>query len=76
MEWILTMGSLQGTSQTSCDLQYLTDADAICGPNSPECESAARSALMILRGAPGPQLGPRECARNSCLYNAIRDIAN
>lgn len=66
---------LQGTSQSSCDLQYLSDADVICGGHNRDCQAAARSALMILRGAPGPQIGPKECARNQCLYNAVRDFS-
>ena len=65
--------NLQGTSQTSCDFQYLSEVDSICGHNK-ECQSAARGVLMILRGSPGPQLGPRECAKNSCLNRAMRDI--
>lgn len=64
---------LCGTSQSSCDFQYLNDADSICGYNK-ECQSAARSALMILRGSPGPLLGPRECAKNPCLHQVLRDI--
>jgi len=64
---------LCGTSQSSCDFQYLNDADSICGHNK-ECQSAARSALMILRGSPGPLLGPRECAKNPCLHQVLRDI--
>ncbi|GAB0094242.1 uncharacterized protein DMENIID0001_095020 [Sergentomyia squamirostris] len=62
-----------GTSVTACDFQYLAEADSVCGPSS-ECQSAARSALMILRGNPGPQLGPRECSRNPCLSAALREI--
>lgn len=54
-------------------MQYLAEADAVCGHNK-ECQSAARSALMILRGKPGPQLGPRECSKNRCLYQALREI--
>lgn len=45
----------------------------MCGHNK-ECQSAARSALMILRGSPGPQLGPRECIKNPCLYRVLRNI--
>uniref|UniRef100_A0A1L8DTB7 Putative ubiquitin-protein ligase/hyperplastic discs protein n=1 Tax=Nyssomyia neivai TaxID=330878 RepID=A0A1L8DTB7_9DIPT len=62
-----------GASITACDFQYLAEADSICGAST-ECQSAARSALMILRGSPGPQLGPRECARNPCLSTALREI--
>uniref|UniRef100_A0A1A9UIY2 THD domain-containing protein n=1 Tax=Glossina austeni TaxID=7395 RepID=A0A1A9UIY2_GLOAU len=65
---------LCGTSHIACDYQYLEEADDVCGPLSKECQAAARSVLMILRGTPGPQLGPRECAKNSCLYNAMREI--
>ncbi|XP_065369585.1 DNA ligase 1 isoform X2 [Calliphora vicina] len=65
---------LCGTSQIACDYQYLSEADAICGNNNNECQAAARSVLMILRGTPGPQLGPRECIKNSCLYSAMREI--
>ena len=64
----------QGTSQIACDYQYLSEADAVCGNNNNECQAAARSVLMILRGTPGPQLGPRECIKNSCLYSAMREI--
>uniref|UniRef100_A0A1B0D370 Uncharacterized protein n=1 Tax=Phlebotomus papatasi TaxID=29031 RepID=A0A1B0D370_PHLPP len=62
-----------GTSVTACDFQYLAEADSVCGSSS-ECQSAARSALMILRGNPGPQLGPRECSRNPCLSAALHEI--
>uniref|UniRef100_A0A6B2E8S2 Putative calponin similarity domain-containing protein n=1 Tax=Phlebotomus kandelakii TaxID=1109342 RepID=A0A6B2E8S2_9DIPT len=62
-----------GTSVTACDFQYLAEADSVCGTSS-ECQSAARSALMILRGNSGPQLGPRECSRNPCLSVALHDI--
>ncbi|XP_059620527.1 zinc finger CCCH domain-containing protein 13 [Phlebotomus argentipes] len=62
-----------GTSLTACDFQYLAEADSMCNANT-ECQSAARSALMILRGNPGPQLGPRECSRNPCLSVYLRDI--
>ncbi|KAM7342622.1 uncharacterized protein ACRADG_009975 isoform 2-T2 [Cochliomyia hominivorax] len=65
---------LCGTSQIACDYQYLSEADAVCGNNNNECQAAARSVLMILRGTPGPQLGPRECIKNSCLYSAMREI--
>ncbi|XP_073844953.1 uncharacterized protein isoform X2 [Musca autumnalis] len=65
---------LCGTSQISCDYQYLAEADAVCGPNNNDCQATARSVLMILRGTPGPQLGPRECVKNSCLYSAMREI--
>ncbi|KAL9914165.1 uncharacterized protein ACN2A1_001276 isoform 1-T2 [Glossina fuscipes fuscipes] len=65
---------LCGTSHIACDYQYLEEADDVCGPLNKECQAAARSVLMILRGTPGPQLGPRECAKNSCLYNAMREI--
>lgn len=64
----------QGTSQIACDYQYLAEADALCGPNNNDCQASARSVLMILRGTPGPQLGPRECVKNSCLYSAMREI--
>lgn len=66
--------TFQGTSQIACDYQYLSEADAICGKNNNDCQAAARSVLMILRGTPGPQLGPRECIKNSCLYSAMREI--
>uniref|UniRef100_A0A1A9WP42 Uncharacterized protein n=1 Tax=Glossina brevipalpis TaxID=37001 RepID=A0A1A9WP42_9MUSC len=65
---------LCSTSHLTCDYQYLEEADAVCGPLNKECQATARSVLMILRGSPGPQLGPRECAKNSCLYNAMREI--
>ncbi|XP_055379432.1 trichohyalin [Condylostylus longicornis] len=64
---------LCGISPVACDLQYLSDADSICGHNS-DCQSAARSVLMILRGTPGPQLGPKECLKNPCLYRVMREI--
>lgn len=64
---------LCGTSQTACDFQYLSEADSLCGRNN-DCQSAARAALMILRGTPGPQLGPKECMRNNCLYRAMKEI--
>ncbi|XP_055531774.1 uncharacterized protein LOC129722393 [Wyeomyia smithii] len=64
---------LCGSSQTVCDLQYLTEADSICEGQG-NCQSTARSALMILRGFPGPQLGPRECAKNPCLYRAMIEV--
>ncbi|KAH8357379.1 hypothetical protein KR200_007293, partial [Drosophila serrata] len=64
---------LCGASQVACDYQYLAEADGICG-DSNECQSAARSILMILRGSPGRQLGPRECLKNPCLYRAMREI--
>ncbi|XP_036332184.1 histone acetyltransferase KAT6B isoform X2 [Rhagoletis pomonella] len=64
---------LCGTTQVACDYQYLTEADAICGNNN-DCQAAARSILMILRGTPSPQLGPRECLKNSCLHSAMREI--
>ncbi|XP_063698646.1 zinc finger CCCH domain-containing protein 13 isoform X2 [Culicoides brevitarsis] len=64
---------LCGSTQSECDFQYLADAEAICG-HHPGCQSAARSALMILRGFPSPTLGPRECAKNPCLYQALKDI--
>ncbi|XP_017087829.2 uncharacterized protein [Drosophila bipectinata] len=64
---------LCGASQVACDYQYLAEADGICG-GSNDCQSAARSILMILRGAPGRQLGPRECLKNPCLYRAMREI--
>lgn len=65
--------NIQGTSQSECDFQYLADAETICGHHL-GCQSAARSALMILRGFPSPTLGPRECAKNPCLYQALKDI--
>ncbi|XP_016947462.1 uncharacterized protein LOC108022828 isoform X2 [Drosophila biarmipes] len=64
---------LCGASQVACDYQYLAEADGVCG-DSNECQSAARSILMILRGSPGRQLGPRECLKNPCLYRAMREI--
>ncbi|XP_070139935.1 trichohyalin isoform X2 [Drosophila kikkawai] len=64
---------LCGASQVACDYQYLAEADGICG-DSNDCQSAARSILMILRGSPGRQLGPRECLKNPCLYRAMREI--
>ncbi|XP_064543611.1 uncharacterized protein LOC135432070 isoform X2 [Drosophila montana] len=64
---------LCGASQVACDYQYLAEADTICG-SSNECQAAARSVLMILRGTPGRQLGPRECLKNPCLYRAMREI--
>lgn len=63
----------QGTHQNVCDFQYLTEADTICEGQS-NCLSTARSALMILRGFPGPQLGPRECSKNPCLYRAMVEL--
>ncbi|XP_013108167.2 cyclin-dependent kinase 11B isoform X1 [Stomoxys calcitrans] len=66
---------LCGTSQIACDYQYLAEADAVCGTsNNNDCQATARSVLMILRGTPGPQLGPRECVKNSCLFSAMREI--
>lgn len=67
--------SFQGASQSQCDYQYLNDANAICGHHG-GCETAAQSALSILRGFPGPQLGPKECSKNPCLLQAIRAIGN
>ncbi|XP_053962238.1 uncharacterized protein LOC128865875 isoform X1 [Anastrepha ludens] len=64
---------LCSTSQVACDYQYLTEADSICGNNN-DCQAAARSILMILRGTLNPQLGPRECMKNSCLHSAMREI--
>ncbi|KAM8714365.1 hypothetical protein ACLKA7_014487 [Drosophila subpalustris] len=64
---------LCGTSQVACDYQYLAEADTICG-SSNDCQAAARSVLMILRGTPGRQMGPRECLKNPCLYRAMREI--
>ncbi|XP_017150438.1 uncharacterized protein LOC108160752 isoform X1 [Drosophila miranda] len=64
---------LCGASQVACDYQYLAEADSICG-SSNDCQSVARSILMILRGTPGRQLGPRECLKNPCLYRAMREI--
>ncbi|XP_017867293.1 PREDICTED: histone-lysine N-methyltransferase, H3 lysine-79 specific [Drosophila arizonae] len=64
---------LCGASQVACDYQYLAEADTICG-SSNECQASARSVLMILRGTPGRQLGPRECLKNPCLYRAMREI--
>nr|XP_019553794.2 stress response protein NST1 isoform X1 [Aedes albopictus] len=64
---------LCGTQQNVCDFQYLTEADTICEGQS-SCLSTARSALMILRGFPGPQLGPRECSKNPCLYRAMMEL--
>ncbi|XP_043662235.1 histone acetyltransferase KAT6A isoform X1 [Drosophila teissieri] len=64
---------LCGASQVACDYQYLAEADGVCG-DSNECQSAARSILMILRGSHGRQLGPRECLKNPCLYRAMREI--
>ncbi|XP_034478135.1 uncharacterized protein LOC117784494 [Drosophila innubila] len=64
---------LCGTSQVACDYQYLAEADSVCG-SSNDCQAAARSVLMILRGTPGRQLGPRECLKNPCLYRAMREI--
>ncbi|XP_067633025.1 neurofilament medium polypeptide [Eurosta solidaginis] len=64
---------LCGTSQVACDYQYLAEADSICGNNN-DCQAAARSILMVLRGTPAPQLGPRECLKNSCLHGAMREI--
>ncbi|XP_068147040.1 myb-like protein X isoform X4 [Drosophila tropicalis] len=64
---------LCGASQVACDYQYLAEADSLCG-NSNDCQSAARSVLMILRSTPGPQIGPRECLKNPCLYRAMREI--
>ncbi|XP_030388306.1 myb-like protein X isoform X2 [Scaptodrosophila lebanonensis] len=64
---------LCGASQVACDYQYLAEADSVCGSNN-DCQAAARSVLMILRGTPGPQLGPRECLKNPCLYSAMREI--
>lgn len=64
---------IQGTSQTSCDFQYLSETDEICGTNH-ECQSTAHLMLMILRGSTsGPQqIGPMECAKNPCLLQAMR----
>lgn len=64
---------LCGVSPKVCDLQYLSEADNIC-ENQPDCQTTARSVLMILRGFPGPQLGPRECAKNPCLYRAMVEV--
>ncbi|XP_032590914.1 histone-lysine N-methyltransferase, H3 lysine-79 specific isoform X2 [Drosophila grimshawi] len=64
---------LCGASQVACDYQYLAEADTICG-SSNDCQASARSVLMILRGTPGRQLGPRECLKNPCLYRAMREI--
>ncbi|XP_058126213.1 trichohyalin [Anopheles ziemanni] len=64
---------LCGVSPKVCDLQYLSEADNIC-ETQPDCLSTARSVLMILRGFPGPQLGPRECAKNPCLYRAMLEV--
>jgi hypothetical protein len=64
---------LCGTSQTSCDYQYLRGIDNLCGDDN-ECQSAARSALLIMRKYPGPNLGPKECSRNPCLIQALRSI--
>nr|NP_001246233.1 uncharacterized protein Dmel_CG2269, isoform D [Drosophila melanogaster]NP_724880.1 uncharacterized protein Dmel_CG2269, isoform B [Drosophila melanogaster]AAM71057.1 uncharacterized protein Dmel_CG2269, isoform B [Drosophila melanogaster]AFH07988.1 uncharacterized protein Dmel_CG2269, isoform D [Drosophila melanogaster] len=64
---------LCGASQVACDYQYLAEADSVCG-DSNDCQSAARSILMILRGSHGRQLGPRECLKNPCLYRAMREI--
>uniref|UniRef100_A0AAG5D8Z0 Uncharacterized protein n=1 Tax=Anopheles atroparvus TaxID=41427 RepID=A0AAG5D8Z0_ANOAO len=64
---------LCGVSPKVCDLQYLSEADNIC-ETQPDCQSTARSVLMILRGFPGPQLGPRECAKNPCLYRAMLEV--
>lgn len=64
---------LCGTSQTDCDFQYLLEADTLCEKQA-SCQTAARSALTILRGFPGPQLGPRECAKNPCLYRAMVEV--
>lgn len=64
---------LCGTTQSVCDFQYLAEADTICEGQS-NCLSTARSALMILRGFPGPQLGPRECSKNPCLYRAMLEL--
>lgn len=63
----------QGVSPKVCDLQYLSEAENIC-ENQADCQSTARSVLMILRGFPGPQLGPRECAKNPCLYRAMLEV--
>lgn len=64
---------LCGASTVTCDFQYLAEADAICGHNN-ECQSAARSVLMILRGSSRPQLDPKECTKNSCLNRAMIEI--
>uniref|UniRef100_A0A182N7I9 Uncharacterized protein n=1 Tax=Anopheles dirus TaxID=7168 RepID=A0A182N7I9_9DIPT len=64
---------LCGVSPKVCDLQYISEADNIC-ENQPDCQTTARSVLMILRGFPGPQLGPRECAKNPCLYRAMMEV--
>uniref|UniRef100_A0A182PEX8 Uncharacterized protein n=1 Tax=Anopheles epiroticus TaxID=199890 RepID=A0A182PEX8_9DIPT len=64
---------LCGVSPKVCDLQYLSEADNIC-ENQPDCQATARSVLMILRGFPGPQLGPRECSKNPCLYRAMVEV--
>lgn len=64
---------MQGTSESECDYQYAAKAGTVCG-NNEECHVAARTALMILRESTGPQMGPRECARNSCLRRALIEI--
>ncbi|XP_058054755.1 uncharacterized protein LOC131206276 [Anopheles bellator] len=64
---------LCGVSPKVCDLQYLSEAENIC-ENQADCQTTARSVLMILRGFPGPQLGPRECAKNPCLYRAMLEV--
>ncbi|XP_052862258.1 uncharacterized protein LOC128268975 [Anopheles cruzii] len=64
---------LCGVSPKVCDLQYLSEAENLC-ENQADCQTTARSVLMILRGFPGPQLGPRECAKNPCLYRAMLEV--
>ncbi|XP_039969305.1 DNA ligase 1 [Bactrocera tryoni] len=64
---------LCGTSQMACDYHYLAEVDSICGNNN-DCQVAARSILMILRGTLSQQLGPKECMKNSCLRSAMREI--
>lgn len=58
----------------ACDYQFLEDADAVCGASNRKCQAATRTLLLILRGSPGTQLGPRECVKNPCLYSAMREI--
>nr|XP_014091091.1 glutamic acid-rich protein isoform X2 [Bactrocera oleae] len=64
---------LCGTSQIACDYHYLAEVDSVCGNNN-DCQVAARSILMILRGSQSQQLGPKECMKNSCLRSAMREI--
>ena len=56
-----------------CDLQYLTESEAIC-ENNPNCQTVSRSALMMLQGFPAARLGPKECAKNPCLYRAMIEM--